>query len=308
MIQSLNSERNSENKTPLVAFIFARHETFHPRFSWLKKGFDAAKNNPKVFLQDDAPVILGVGKNMVKAIRYWCNTFKVLKNDSPTEFGQKLLDNEGWDCFLEDPASLWLLHWYLLKPTCEAAAWYFTFNIFRRVEFSDDEIFRALCDYRDSYDRSNVDDSLKKDINCILKMYTTVHNNQTNFVEDSIDCPFTELGLIQSVRDAKRYTFQMGDKFNLPAQIIVATCLEYAGQESKGTKTISISRLLYNEGSPGMVFKLSENSICQAIEEVAKTSKKLFLSDSAGLIQFSFNTEPQDLANEILEQYYKEQR
>jgi hypothetical protein len=42
---------------------FARHETFHPRFGWLKKGYDLALEDAQVFLRDDAPVRLGVGKN-----------------------------------------------------------------------------------------------------------------------------------------------------------------------------------------------------------------------------------------------------
>ncbi|KOR34363.1 hypothetical protein AM228_24585 [Planktothricoides sp. SR001] len=29
--------------------VFARHETFHPRFGWIKKGFDAAKKTPDYF-------------------------------------------------------------------------------------------------------------------------------------------------------------------------------------------------------------------------------------------------------------------
>ena len=49
--------------------IFARHETFHPRFGWLKKGFDKADDDNLVFSKESAPVVLGVGKNMVKAIR-----------------------------------------------------------------------------------------------------------------------------------------------------------------------------------------------------------------------------------------------
>ena len=53
--------------------IFARHETFHPRFGWLKKGYDAAVKNNNIFLEEDAAVTLGVGKNMVRSIRYWCS-------------------------------------------------------------------------------------------------------------------------------------------------------------------------------------------------------------------------------------------
>jgi hypothetical protein len=56
--------------TQPVEPIFARHETFHPRFGWLKKGFDLVKKDPNIFQKDDAPVQLGVGKNMVRSIRF----------------------------------------------------------------------------------------------------------------------------------------------------------------------------------------------------------------------------------------------
>ncbi len=75
---------------------------------------------------------------MVRSIRYWCSAFKVLEEERDaakksrssrsSDFGKKLLENGGWDPFLEDPASLWLLHWNLLKPTCDAAAWYYIWN------------------------------------------------------------------------------------------------------------------------------------------------------------------------------------
>ena len=58
---------------------FARHETFCPRYGWLKKGFDAIKKYPDIFTRDDAIEILGVGKNMVRAIRFWCVAFKITK-------------------------------------------------------------------------------------------------------------------------------------------------------------------------------------------------------------------------------------
>jgi len=49
---------------------FGRHETFPLRFGWLTKGVGAWLDNPIVFDEDDAIVKLGVGKNMVDAIRY----------------------------------------------------------------------------------------------------------------------------------------------------------------------------------------------------------------------------------------------
>jgi len=284
--------------------VFARHETFHPRFGWLKKGFDAATTDSGIFLREDAPVRLGVGKNMASSIRYWCNAFKLLEDDSPSDFGELLLGDEGWDPFLEDPASLWLLHWHLLKPPCYATAWYFTFNVFREVEFSADEFFNALCDYRDSVAPRIADSSVKKDITCILRMYVE-QGSKTGLSEDSLDCPFTELGIVHTAGDSRHYTFRFGPKGNLPAEIVVSAALEFADWVGHGQRTIAISRLLYDIGSPGMAFKLSESAVCDAIEQVQGWSNSIALSESAGLIQFYFTQEPGRLARDILDKYYR---
>jgi hypothetical protein len=43
---------------------FSGHDTFHCRQLWLKKGYDFVKNGNK-FMDIEAVVLLGVGKNMV---------------------------------------------------------------------------------------------------------------------------------------------------------------------------------------------------------------------------------------------------
>jgi hypothetical protein len=292
------------------ASVFARHETFHPRFGWLKKGFDRAIADPKIFLNDDAPVRLGVGKNMVRAIRYWCTAFKVLEEQegiTPTVLGLKLLDNEGWDPFLEDPASLWLLHWNLLTPPCLATAWEFAFNQFQSIEFSPEDLFLALSHSLEGQSVRVAESSLRKDITCILRMYVE-QDSRAGMNEDLVDCPFTELRLIYSSGDAKQYEFQIGSKDNLPAEIVVYACLEFASRVSLGQRTIALSRLTFDPGSPGLVFKLSESAIAEAIERVVRRSDSLFLSDTAGLIQFSYTDDPADLAMEVLQRYYQGQR
>ena len=208
MNQLTISNLESPQDTKEVKPIFARHETFHPRFGWLKKGFDLVTQDPGIFQRDDAPIRLGVGKNMVRSIRYWCNTFKVLSSSSPSNFGSKLFADKGWDSFLEDPASLWLLHWNLLKPTCEAAAWYFTFFEFKKVEFTTDELLKELNEWQQTFTKQVVESSLKKDISCILRMYGSEEGNKS-FLEDSIDSPFQQLGIIQNL-GSKGYKPHLG--------------------------------------------------------------------------------------------------
>ena len=94
---------------------------------------------------------------------------------------------------------------------------------------------------------------------------------------------------------------------NLTAEIIVAACLDYIAQGRDEIGTIAVSRLLFEEGSPGMVFKLSESVVTDAIEKISKTVKEIQLSDSAGLIQLSHLDIPSQISADILNTYYKAQ-
>ncbi|MBF0239792.1 MAG: DUF4007 family protein [SAR324 cluster bacterium] len=287
--------------------VFARHETFHPRFGWLKKGFDKACVDPQIFSRDDAPVTLGVGKNMVKAIRYWCKAYKILDDATgvflPTPFGEALLGKDKWDPFLEDSGSLWLLHWNLLKPPSYATAWHLIFNGSRQMEFTQPDLLQTLSEgvQKDFPDHKINESSLNKDVNCLLRMY--VRQSPNKMSEETLDCPFAELSLILHT-GGNHYAFHSGQKPGLLPEIIVAACLEFAANQEEQTRTISIFRLLYEIGSPGLVFKLTESVLYHAIEQVSKKFTSIALSDTAGLIQFSFAENPETLANDILESYY----
>src|ERR1022692_3922954 len=62
-------ERESRH---VPAYRFSGHETFPFRYSWLPKAVVELTANAELFSNDErAMVRLGVGKNMVKAIRFW---------------------------------------------------------------------------------------------------------------------------------------------------------------------------------------------------------------------------------------------
>ncbi|MFQ3616010.1 MAG: DUF4007 family protein [Cyanobacteriota bacterium] len=288
------------------ATAFARHETFHPRFGWLKKGVNWAIADPSVFTRDDAPIRLGVGKNMVRSLRYWCHAFKLLEGDRPTPFGLQLLGDTGWDAFLEDPASLWLLHWKLLEPPCHATTWDFVFNHFRLTEFSTEELFNQLCEYRDRIAPRTAESSLRKDINCLLRMYTQQpsKSGKASVSEDSLDCPFAELGLIYPAGNSRTYGFRVGHKPTLPANVVVYACLQYADRAVPGQSRIPVGKLLYDPGSPGQVFRLTESALDEAIATVAKGAD-LGMSDAAGKRELFFTDAPLQQSVDILDTYYE---
>jgi hypothetical protein len=292
---------------------FARHETFHPRFGWVKKGFEAVAEDAEIFLREDSHIRLGVGKNMANSIRYWCSAFKVIeplqvngsrsRGSQASQFGERLLSDGGWDPYLEDTASLWLLHWNLLKSPCQATAWRFVFDEFRKTEFTSEDLLRELATFRDGLGIKASDSSLSKDLSCILRMYVE-QPQKKQVTEETLDCPFVELGLIQRAGDSRHYGFRVGAKSNLSSAVIVAAALEYVAASDSGQRTISIASLTYGSGSPGLAFKLTESAICHAIEEIRNRPGGVSLTDSAGLVQMSFQDDPLRLSQRILKQYY----
>lgn len=293
--------------------VFARHETFHPRFGWLKKGFDAASADPEVFLREDAPLSLGVGKNMVKSIRYWCAAFKILEDDRPAPgVPTDLLKDSGWDPYLEDPASLWLLHWFLLKPPCLATLWAFCFYELMGTEFTPESLLHDLQDYRDRIAPRIADSSLRKDISCFLRMYAKqpLKGKGRGSAEEALDCPFSDLGLIQTIGPGvletgnRRYRFVMGQKFSLPAEIIVYTALDYASTQANQMGSIPLTKVLFDPYSPGLALKLTEMALIEAISQVSRQIPKIRLEDLAGRMTLAYDSPPRTLAYQVLSQYY----
>ena len=305
----------NKNTSTQILPVFARHETFHPRFGWLKKGFDLLSSDPQVFTRKDAPVVLGVGKNMVNTIRYWVQAFGVAKESeagsaksreyAPTDFGARLLGSTGWDPYLESLGSLWLLHWQLVRPVSVAPTWFFGMNAFPHITFTTDEFLQELNNFRGQHFPTNrvASSSLKKDMSCFLRMYAEVPSKK-GVKEESIDSPFTQLGLIQAQR-SNRYQFNIGYKPTLPSEVIVFACLDYAQMLNAG-QTLKLDSLLFNESSPGFVFKLNESSLSEAILDVSRRIPEIQLTEAAGLLQFSFQGDAGTLALQLLDRFYKE--
>lgn len=282
---------------------FGRHESFPPRHGWLKKGYDAVTKNYQIFSAEDVTVTLGVGKNQAKAIRYWCKAFKLIEEAEgeagmvTTKFGDDLLSTKtGIDPYLEDPDTLWLLHWKLMQQPCYATSWEFVFGRYGNSSFTVAELESKIKEYCIANAWKVAQSSIRKDISCLIRMYLPSPHNPLK-LDESINSPFTSLGLLQSsVREFKQKgnTFSEQDSYIfsynklIPGNILVYACLDYMIlTQGANIKTCSLSFLLYPHGSPGQVFKVTESYLCEAIEKVAKEHKELNLAETAGIVNFS---------------------
>lgn len=300
---------------------FARHETFHLRFGWLRKGFAEARKNPEVFTKPDATVILGVGKNMVSAIKYWCQAYKVIEPDEnqgrprlpnwkPTHFGTQLLDeDDGWDPWLEDPASLWLLHWKLLQRECLAPVWWTAFNLFAPEQFEEHQLTDLVAELTSAAGWKLVNDSsIKKDVDCLLRTFA-IRRTGRQTMDDVLDCPTRQLGLIASaVGEARSWRFVTGPKPSLPPAIVAYACLDFLAQASTKEQTISLARLASDPGSPGRAFRLTESNLYDILMEASKTIAGVQVTEPAGLRQLAIKGDVAKMRDRVVGDYYRASR
>jgi len=297
--------------------VFARHETFHPRFGWLRKAVTESAKSGNVFTDGEATVKLGVGKNMVNAIRYWGLAFKILELAAnpdrprvpliaPSAFGLTLLGDDGWDPYLEDPASLWLLHWKLLGTPCQAPVWWVAFNDFTATQFSESQLTTHVLELAAAAGWPTVvEASVKKDVDCLLRTYTMRRLGRQS-LDDILDCPFRELGLLEAAvgEEGRSWRFVVGEKPGLPDEIVAHAALDFAARTGEGARSISIARLAHDPGSPGAAFRLTETVLFDALSRAAKTSDSIRVAEPGGLRQLLFNHDPAKLADRVLNGYY----
>src|ERR1035441_6198997 len=128
------------------------HESFPCRYTWLPKAVRSLTADPALFSNDEqAMVTLGVGKNMVRSIRFWAHAAGVASPEkkgssySLTDFGRLLLGDRGLDPFLEDSSTLWLLHWNLSTDMDNPLlAWDYLLNRWHEPELARSTALKVL--------------------------------------------------------------------------------------------------------------------------------------------------------------------
>ena len=271
---------------------FGRHETFPLRYSWLTKGYQALLNNPKVFGSPDATVTLGVGKNMVGAIRYWLLASRLIepaedKGFQPTPVGSAIFGKKGYDPYLEDEATIWLIHWLITTNPEQATAWYWFFNHFHKPEFVSQEVATALYDFVSRQKLKSAATTVKNDATIILRMYARTKGNGRTPLEEALDSPLSQLNLISQSPGGRSYASRPADREGLPNGIFGYAIAELF--DDMGVNELPIKDLMYSkEGypSPGAIFRLTENALITKLEQLMHEAPGVFETrETAGIHQ-----------------------
>lgn len=271
---------------------FGRHETFSLRYSWLTKGFQSFRNNADIFLSEEATFELGVGKNMVNAIKFWLRASSMLLDTDEgleaSDLGNAIFTDEGgWDPYLEDEATLWLIHWQLATNAELATAWYWFFNCYHKAEFTNEDIAESLADFvRNIFTGKHSERTVKQETAMILRMYCPPKSNP-RALEENLDAPLTSLNLVTSVDGSNSYRSSVNQQLGIPVGLIGYAVNEVFNQRK--VEYLPFADLMYGQKNGvalGSVFRLTENALLAKLENLVKAYPKIFqINETAGINQ-----------------------
>lgn len=288
-----------------LAYRFSGHETFACRYAWLPKAASAVSANPLILGSaklDDAMVEMGVGKNMVRSIRFWAEATDIIRSTKTghevTQFGRELLLGAGktdpLDAYLEDIQTLWLLHWKLATNQSSLVfSWDYLINHLQEPEMYASAAKKAFLEaLPQSAVRDVTPGSLEQLYEVFLHSYVPTRGKKGEVREDSLDCPLVELELLRSTgftrsqegRLEPKFAFRREDKIEIGAGLFAYCLNEFWNVNFPAEESIPFHQIVVAKGSPGQVFKIPEGDIRQRLLGLEEATNGAFIFEESAVI------------------------
>jgi hypothetical protein len=220
-------------------------------------------------------------------MRFWALGAGVLQEADgrvrPTAFGHLLLADSGLDPYLEETATVWALHANLAGQSMPSTTTYFAFSGLNLPEFDAASLVTELEALVAQKGWRATAGTLKRDVEVLLRGYVSRPEAGN---EDAVEPLMAELGLIRESRGGGFFEFVRGPKPSLPDGVFAYALARVWRRRHIGSPTLSVEQAAYGPGSPGRIFKLSEDDVAARMSRVdAYTDQAWRFTDTAGLRQ-----------------------
>jgi len=264
-------------------------------------------------------VDLGVGKNMVRSIRFWSQAADVISPErsrsgySLTAVGSEVLGDEGGDQFLEDVRTLWLIHWNLsTNVENPLLAWDYLLNR-AEPEIIPSVVIAELEKEATKYEEKLSTATLSQHFEAFLHTYVPTRGRKGEIQEDNLDCPLVELELLVKVGDRETnpligrrepiYAFRREEKPEITSELFAYCVADFWKKRHEKELTLSFREVAHGHGSPGQIFKLAEEDVRIRLEELSgQKNAWLTYKESATLQQLHRRQIPDQI--KLLKQLY----
>lgn len=279
--------------------VFSGHESFACRYGWIPKLYEAVIEDPDLFASDDHAILrLGLGRNMVKSLRFWGEALRLTQRNGRevhvTEFARMLLDPRvGQDPYLETPGALWRLHW-TLTVHAGLGAWAVVFLEMQDREITRERLVTAVRGCAARVRGTITSGTAANHVNVFLQTYAASEQAEGP-PEETLGSPFQELALVRLAAPGGVPTVRLprGPKRSLDASALAFILHDFWQGSMPGSETLSLRSLMLARAAPGAVLLLDEPGLHEALDSVCCRSGRLTLrGDGAGGLDLTCKGEP----------------
>lgn len=275
---------------------FSGHDTFHCRLFWLKKGYDHLTEFSS--FSDDSGVEMGVGKNMVNSIKFWLKAFGVTDEKYNIDpFFKILISDIGFDPYLENEATLYLLHYKLCSQNY-SSIYNLMFKELRKIkpEFTKKHFVDFVLDLENNQNKK----ILEKDFSVFLRTYGTSDDKN---IEESYSGLLSELNLLKQVGETQKkeklYRIENVNQQNISSHVLLYCILSNPNYGD----SISFKALFSDSNGVGNIFCFEQGTLEEKLIEITETYNLITYNSEAGIKELQFKQRPN--INTVLKACYE---
>ena len=288
-----------------------KHGSFYLRNGWPTKIIDVIIQNRYVFSpanEREAVDALGVGRVMVKAMRYWAYATGLTVEDkdqqgvlhSLTELGECVAK---YDPFCQDKGTLWLMHRKLASDFENATMWAWAFNLNSQRTFSKDEFVDAFFSFYQTNGGTNKKNAVEKEFDCLKNTYVSDKSFDLSRIIDEDTIPFfAPLGLIKYLGKGRFEMPRIRAK-EIPLSIALYCILKDNEEHLRTQHQIDINDLLDGQMQIGRYMSLNYPELLDILQRL-ENEGALTLVNNFGNRYIEI---PVIDSHEVLESYYREE-
>ena len=290
--------------------VINKHGSFYLRSGWGTKIIQAVEADNMIFSpanEQEAVDRIGLGRVMIKALRYWANASGLTIEDKVqggiVERKTALFDLlETNDRYFQKPGSLLLVHRNIALNEESATAWYWAFNEFDKQAFTKEEFVEGLHYFLAVNEMSIKRTAVDKEFNCFKNTYLAEKKFDIKTVMDEDTYPFFGSLHLLRVNEDKKFEKAYLTKAEMPLHILIYAIAKDNPEESSHRGQVSIDKIMEEKRQVGKYFPMRYSKLIDMLLE-AENKKLLTLNNNFGNRFIEFSDVQYD---KLLNEYYME--
>lgn len=287
--------------------VLNKHGSFYMRSGWGTKIQQAVNVNSAIFApanEQEAIDEIGVGRVMIKALRYWSDamglTYEKKEQNVIRKYKTELFEYiEKHDPYFQRVGTLALLHRNIATNLEEATAWYWLFNEWNNDVITNEQFTEGLHAYVAVNGMNVKKDAVNKEFNCVKNTYVGEKKTDRKNIMDEDTYPF--LAPLHMLK----YDGTQLIKNHLTGKEILVEILIYSIakdniSESETQGQVGIDTLMEGKCQVGRYFNIRYTELIDLLIE-AENKGYIGLNNNFGNRLIEFNSTDYDM---LLKKYF----